>query len=99
MKAVKLVTVGAPLEVQDVAAPEPNDTEVLVRVAGCGVCHTDIGFWKDGVPTKQALPLTLGHEISGTVVGADRTSSDTMWRVRVVLRRARECMPRSIDAR
>jgi 6-hydroxycyclohex-1-ene-1-carbonyl-CoA dehydrogenase len=34
------------------------------------VCHTDISFWKDGVPTKKALPLTLGHEVSGTVVEA-----------------------------
>jgi 6-hydroxycyclohex-1-ene-1-carbonyl-CoA dehydrogenase len=34
------------------------------------VCHTDIGFWKDGVPTKKGLPLTLGHEVSGTVVEA-----------------------------
>jgi 6-hydroxycyclohex-1-ene-1-carbonyl-CoA dehydrogenase len=34
------------------------------------VCHTDIGFWKDGVPTKKGPPLTLGHEISGTVIEA-----------------------------
>jgi 6-hydroxycyclohex-1-ene-1-carbonyl-CoA dehydrogenase len=34
------------------------------------VCHTDIGFWKDGVPTKKQLPLTLGHEVSGVVVEA-----------------------------
>jgi len=70
MKAVQLVAVGAPLEIKDVAQPEPDDTEVLVKVAGCGVCHTDIGFWKDGVPTKKQLPLTLGHEVSGTVVAA-----------------------------
>jgi len=36
-------------------------------VAGCGVCHTDLGFWWDGVRTKSPLPLTLGHEISGMV--------------------------------
>jgi len=48
--------------------PELNPNEVLVKVAGCGVCHTDLSFWHDGVPTKQALPLTLGHEISGVVV-------------------------------
>ena len=48
--------------------PDLNDTEVLVKVAGCGVCHTDLSFWHDGVPTKQPLPLTLGHEISGFVV-------------------------------
>ena len=39
-------------------------------VAGCGICHTDLGFWCEGVPTRKPLPLTLGHEISGTVVEA-----------------------------
>jgi 6-hydroxycyclohex-1-ene-1-carbonyl-CoA dehydrogenase len=64
------VAAGQPLETRDVPAPHPGDDEVVIRVAGCGVCHTDIGFWKDGVPTRHALPLTLGHEISGTVVEA-----------------------------
>jgi len=68
MKAIRLTAGGQPLELVDVPVPEPGADEVLIRVAGCGVCHTDIGFWKDGVPTKHALPLTLGHEISGTVV-------------------------------
>ncbi len=45
--------------------------EVLVKIAGCGVCHTDLSFWHSGVQTKQQLPLTLGHEISGTVVAGD----------------------------
>lgn len=48
--------------------PELKDGEVLVKIAGCGVCHTDISFWHYGVQTKHALPLTLGHEISGIVV-------------------------------
>jgi 6-hydroxycyclohex-1-ene-1-carbonyl-CoA dehydrogenase len=48
--------------------PEINYKEVLVKIAGCGVCHTDISFWHYGVKTKHPLPLTLGHEISGTVV-------------------------------
>ncbi len=48
--------------------PELNENEVLVKVAGCGVCHTDLSFWYYGVKTKHELPLTLGHEISGTVV-------------------------------
>lgn len=51
------------------ALPSLNDNEVLVKVAGCGVCHTDISFWYYGVKTRHDLPLTLGHEISGTVVG------------------------------
>ncbi len=45
-----------------------KDDEVVVKIAGCGVCHTDLSFWHFGVKTKQALPLTLGHEISGTIV-------------------------------
>ena len=66
MNALRLTADGR-LEMQSVPRPEPRAGEVLVRVAGCGVCHTDIGFWRDGVKTRQALPLTLGHEISGTV--------------------------------
>jgi 6-hydroxycyclohex-1-ene-1-carbonyl-CoA dehydrogenase len=45
--------------------------EVLIKVAGCGVCHTDLGYFYDGVPTVQKPPLTLGHEISGTVVAGN----------------------------
>ena len=48
----------------------PGAGEALVRVAGCGVCHTDLGFFYDGVPTRRAFPLTLGHEVSGSVVEA-----------------------------
>ena len=76
MKAIRLTAAGAPLEVQDVPVPKPGPGEVLIRVAGCGVCHTDIGFWKDGVPTRRALPLTLGHEVSGTVVAAGPGAGD-----------------------
>ncbi len=48
----------------------PGSQEVLVQVAGCGVCHTDLGFFYEGVPTRKPFPLTLGHEVSGTVVDA-----------------------------
>ena len=51
-----------------VAAPLAG--EVVVAIAGCGVCHTDLGYFYDGVRTKQPLPLALGHEISGRVVDA-----------------------------
>lgn len=45
----------------------PGPGEVIVKVAACGICHTDLGFFYDGVPTRHPFPLTLGHEISGTV--------------------------------
>lgn len=41
--------------------------QVLIRVSGCGVCHTDLGYLYDGVRTRHGLPLTLGHEIAGVV--------------------------------
>jgi 6-hydroxycyclohex-1-ene-1-carbonyl-CoA dehydrogenase len=50
--------------------PAPGPGEVVVAIAGCGVCHTDLGYLYDGVRTKQPLPLALGHEISGKVVAA-----------------------------
>lgn len=55
---------------REARAETAGANEVIIRVAGCGVCHTDLGFFYDGVPTRHAFPLTLGHEISGTVVEA-----------------------------
>jgi 6-hydroxycyclohex-1-ene-1-carbonyl-CoA dehydrogenase len=60
---------GAPL-VSDPFRPEPGPADVVVAVAGCGVCHTDLGYYYDGVRTNQPLPLALGHEVSGRVVEA-----------------------------
>ncbi|MGO9018043.1 MAG: 6-hydroxycyclohex-1-ene-1-carbonyl-CoA dehydrogenase [Syntrophobacteraceae bacterium] len=60
------------LELVEIPVPELKAGEVLVEVAGCGVCHTDLGYFYDGVPTVQKPPLTLGHEISGTVVAGDQ---------------------------
>ena len=51
--------------------PEIKTGEVLVEIAGCGVCHTDLGYFYEGVPTVNQPPLTLGHEISGRVIAGD----------------------------
>lgn len=84
MKALRLTAVGSPLVLADVPEPAPAADQVRVRVAGCGVCHTDIGFWRDGVPTRQALPLTLGHEVSGVVDAAGAEYSHLMGREVIV---------------
>lgn len=60
---------GHPMVQQD-RDEVPGPGEVLVETAACGVCHTDLGFFYDGVPTRHPFPLTLGHEISGRVVEA-----------------------------
>ncbi len=59
------------LRLTEIDMPKLKDGEVIVEIEGCGVCHTDIGFFYDGVPTVTPPPLSLGHEISGTVVEGD----------------------------
>ena len=66
----QMTAAGEPLQRVEGPMPEPGEGEVLVRVVGCGVCHTDLGFYYEGVRTKSPLPLTLGHEISGIVQAA-----------------------------
>jgi len=61
---------GLPLRRVERRVPAPGPEEALVRVAGCGVCHTDAGFLEAGVRTRHPLPLVLGHEISGYVEDA-----------------------------
>ena len=76
MRAVRLDAPGRPLRVEDVLQPEPSGMEVRIRVAGCGVCHTDLHV-VDGTQTRVELPLTLGHEVAGWIdaVGTDADSA------------------------
>ena len=71
----RLVALGQPLERCELPPMEPAADEVVVQVAGCGVCHTDIGFAVEGVPTRHPLPLVLGHEIAGRVVAAGEAAA------------------------
>ncbi len=68
MKAAVCEAFGKPLVLSEVPAPSVGPREVLIRVAGCGVCHSDLhlidGDWKDwGTP----LPIIPGHEVTGIV--------------------------------
>src|SRR3954447_13629406 len=58
----------APAELPD---PEPGPGEILIEVAACGVCRTDLHI-VDGELAKPKLPLVLGHQIVGRVVGDGR---------------------------
>jgi len=69
MKAAVFHAARQPLAVQEVPDPAPGLGELLVRVAACGVCHTDLHYLDHGTPTFKKPPLILGHEISGTVAG------------------------------
>lgn len=63
-----MTALDADFQLTETDFPSLEANEALVKIAGCGVCHTDLSFWHYGVKTKKELPLTLGHEISGTVV-------------------------------
>jgi 6-hydroxycyclohex-1-ene-1-carbonyl-CoA dehydrogenase len=56
----------------------------VVAVAGCGICHTDVGFACEHVPTRHALPLVLGHEIAGRVVAAGEQAEEWLGRLVIV---------------
>ena len=84
MQSQQIVEWGKPLEGREAPTPEPEGTEVLVRVTACGVCHSDLHIW-DGYfdlgggqritleDRGVTLPFTMGHEIVGEVeaVGPD----------------------------
>ena len=67
---MKAAVFGGPekgLNIEEVPDPRPGRGEVLIRVAACGVCHTDLHYLDHGTPTFKSPPIILGHEISGTV--------------------------------
>lgn len=68
MRAMVLEAPGKPLRPKRVPIPRPEAGQVLLRVRACGVCHTDLHI-VDGELTRPKLPLILGHQIVGTVVG------------------------------
>lgn len=76
MRAAIFYEAHAPLRVEDWPEPTPDDGEILVRVAACGLCHTDLHYIDHGVATAKSPPLILGHEATGIVaqVGAGVTS-------------------------
>jgi len=83
LRRQSLVAYGAPLVETVIDCPQPQRSEVLVRIERCGVCHSDLhmqdgyfrlaGDKKLDVTSGRALPFTLGHEIAGMIesAGAD----------------------------
>jgi 6-hydroxycyclohex-1-ene-1-carbonyl-CoA dehydrogenase len=80
---LRLVNSSGQLAQTELPPIDPSPDSVVVEVAGCGLCHTDIGFAYDGVPTRHPLPLILGHEIAGRVVAAGDQATE--WAGRSVI--------------
>ena len=78
-----MTAAGEPMRREDFNAT-PGDGEVVVAIAGCGVCHTDLGYLYDGVRTNHPLPLALGHEISGRVVAAGAGAESWIGRAVII---------------
>ena len=68
MKALQLVAWQSAPELREVDVPSPQPGQVLVKVEGAGLCHSDLHVleWAEGTFPWQ-LPMTLGHEVAGTV--------------------------------
>ncbi len=53
--------------IEDIPVPEIGENDILVKVAACGACHTDLHYIEHGIPTFKAPPIVLGHEASGVI--------------------------------
>jgi propanol-preferring alcohol dehydrogenase len=75
MKATRFIEVGKPIEIAELPDPQVGPTDVLVRIAGAGVCHSDLHVI-DGEVNVRQRPITLGHENAGVVEAVGEQVSD-----------------------
>ena len=65
MQAVRFVGVGRPAQIEDVRKSSPGPGQVLIKIGGAGVCHSDLHVMEEDLGFKP--PFTLGHENAGWV--------------------------------
>jgi len=75
MKATRFIEVGKPIEIAELPDPQVGPTDVLVRIAGAGVCHSDLHVI-DGEVNVRQRPITLGHENAGIVEAVGEQVTD-----------------------
>lgn len=68
MKAAVVRAFGQPLTIEEVPIPRPGAGDILVKIAACGVCHTDLHAAEGDWPVKPSPPFIPGHEGVGHVV-------------------------------
>lgn len=90
MRAERFYADTKTVVVEDVPIPEPGPGEVLVKVAFCGICHSDVSLINGTFPAQLPV-VTQGHEASGTI--AKIGASVTGWSLgdRVVVAAGRPC--------
>lgn len=68
MKAARLYQLGQPLKVEEVPVPKPKGEQTLIKIAGSGICHSDLHVIRGHLPMPLPhLPLIMGHENAGTI--------------------------------
>ena len=65
MRAVRFAGVGLPAQIEDVPKPSPGPGQILVKIGGAGVCHSDLHVMEEDLGFKP--PFTLGHENAGWI--------------------------------
>src|SRR5512133_3279422 len=86
MKAMRLEQYDGPLVLRDLPTPEPGPGEVLVKVAACGVCRTDVKILRGEIPPPIVnLPHTPGHEPAGVIAAVGPGVEDVQVGDRVVV--------------
>lgn len=91
MRAQRFYADTGVVTVEDIAIPSPGPGEVLVKIAFCGICHSDLSLINGTFPAQRPV-ITQGHEASGTVAALG--AGVTGWEVgdRVVLAAGMPCL-------
>jgi threonine dehydrogenase-like Zn-dependent dehydrogenase len=82
MKAVNLYGPGD-LRVDDVGQPDPGDADVVIKIAACGICGSDLSFTRNG--SFRDGPMPLGHEAAGVIVQAGPRAAGLSAGMRVAI--------------
>jgi 2-desacetyl-2-hydroxyethyl bacteriochlorophyllide A dehydrogenase len=91
VRAVRFVGIGKPLEVVELPDPTPGPDEVVVKVAACGICASDLHMMDGSLPVRTPPPVTPGHEASGVISSIG--SAVTGWELgdRVTIAAGKPC--------
>jgi D-arabinose 1-dehydrogenase-like Zn-dependent alcohol dehydrogenase len=91
MRAERFYADTKTVAVEDVPIPEPGPGEVLVKVAFCGICHSDLSLINGTFPAQVPV-VTQGHEASGTIAGLGPDVTGWAEGDRVILAAGRPCL-------
>ena len=84
MKAIRYYGPNNPMKIEEIPRPEAGYGEVVVRVAAAGICHTELHFLS-GLLNLGIAPMTLGHEVAGTVEAVGAGVDKSLEGARVVV--------------